>query len=80
MSAVLDLSPPSNPLADLLDRMAADARAGKIAGVGIITVSGGGQVTTSSIGPHALILLGCEIMRRDIVEAATKPSPIMRPM
>ena len=72
-------SPSQNPLADFLDSVAAQARAGKIAGVGLIIVSPSGGLATQSMGPHGALVLGCEILKRDLVSDATKPATIIRP-
>ena len=68
-----------NPLAEFLDALAAQAWAGKIAGIGVILVSPSGGVATQSMGPHGALVLGCEILKRDLVSDATKPATIIRP-
>lgn len=65
----------------VLEKMLVEARAGRVVGVAIVAVGGGGEmqaVTSGAAAPVALYT-GCGLLQQQVLASMTqRPSPILR--
>ena len=70
-------------LISFVESILKEVKAGNVVAMGVVAISPRGAIASNTIGSHVPLYVGCEIMKKNLMDAIAppiKPSPLLRPV